>query len=148
MRLTIGYGLSHIGICLLLDFGVQTWSNWNMFNKLRLFNSIKKHYFKCHNNLFSLGLSTQAISVYCYMLSVSEEYSPSIRELTKVFRVGRATIYRAINELLQANTIYIITNSDSLNKKSAIYAFRGADKWTKIVSDIDQKLDAFSDNDG
>lgn len=110
-----------------------------MINKNRLNENIKKNWFKCPNKLFSLGLPCNAISVYCYMLTLSEHYTPSIRELSKALKIGRRSVYRAIETLIEAEMIMLEKPASQVNNKSAEYSFRSPDRWQKL-SDIKSHL--------
>jgi predicted DNA-binding transcriptional regulator YafY len=113
-------------------------------DKLRL---VKKHYFVCPNLIFELGLSINAIGIFCYMVSKSEEYNPSIREIADLFSISRRTVYRAIDELLAAKVIYCIQPANRFNKKSAIYAINGNTYWTKLVAESDNNSHAVTIDD-
>ncbi len=119
-----------------------------MINKDRL-KEIKENWFKVSNHLFELGLSANAVAIYCYMCSCSVRYNPSIREICKVYRLGRATAYRAIQELVKASVIILVEKANAEAKKSAVYSLNGPKLWSKIVinSDNDQKLDSESDSE-
>lgn len=77
-----------------------------MKNKNR-FNGLRKNYFKVPLNLFSLDLSINAIGLYVFLSSCSEEFNPSVSFLSKKLKVSRNTVYKYLSELQKTNVISI-----------------------------------------
>lgn len=119
-----------------------------MINKDKL-KYIRQNWFKVPNLLLELGLSSNAVAIYCYMCACSVKYNPSVREICKQYNLSRRTVYRAINELLKANVLVLVKPANRLKKQAAVYGLNSNKLWTKIAtnSDIDQKLDTNFDSD-
>lgn len=69
---------------------------------------MNKNYTKVPNKVFSLGLSPYSIAMYSFMVSLPEEFDPSVSYLAKTLRLSKSTIIRSTKELVDRNLIAVL----------------------------------------
>jgi predicted transcriptional regulator len=62
-------------------------------------------FIKAPTKLLNLGLSSNALHLVLLMLSLPEEFNPSMKYLTSKMKLSRPTVMKAIKELVDARVI-------------------------------------------
>jgi hypothetical protein len=101
-----------------------------MKNKKLLQNSIKGHYTKIPNKLFELGLPPQLASVYVYLISLPEDFNPSITNICNKVRISRPTAMKHLRWLEGCNMIKRISKGNNLSHKISMYELRPINEWS------------------
>lgn len=100
-----------------------------MLNKGRL-NQLEKDFFKTSNKIFRMGLSCEAIALFCYLSSCNEEFNPSVKYAANKLRLHRNTVSKAFQELEHNNIIRRV--SEPQRGVSTKYEFINPDKWGPV----------------
>mgnify|MGYP001565504065 CR=1 FL=1 len=110
-----------------------------------LINKLKTRYTKIPNKIFQLGLSPISICIYCLLCSYSEEFKPTLGNISKAIGIHRNTVCRAMKELCvmgvirktKQGQVFRSGNSQSpeSNSYQSEYEFTNPNAWVaKIVS--------------
>lgn len=99
-----------------------------MINKNEI-NKIDKNYTKVTLDIFSIGLSLEAIGLYSYFSSCKEDFNPSVKFISEKFDISRNTCYKYINELKSRNIISEVKEGTQYN--ATIYKFNPLEEWIR-----------------
>lgn len=108
-----------------------------MFNKMNL-SKIKKDYLKVPIKLFDLGLTPQAIGLFCYLLSCGENFHPSNRLMCTKLGLTYNTLTKYLKELKDSNIITI--HIQGSRTESTKYKVIHYDEWTNKSLDNIEKI--------
>lgn len=97
-----------------------------MLNKGRL-NQLEKDFFKTSSKIFRMGLSCEAVALFCYLSSCNEEFYPSVKYAANRLRLHRNTVSRAFKELEAKGIIRLV--SEPARGVTTRYEFTNPDKW-------------------
>ena len=100
-----------------------------MKNKNELHKNVKKNYFKCPNDVFNVGMHIQCVGFYCFLISLPEDFNPSITYLSKRLRISRTTVIRYFNYLEKIGLIKKIEYGNIKNKKVTRYELVPNGQW-------------------
>ncbi len=82
-----------------------------MKNKNQL-SKIKKDYSKICNKLYRINLSPEAMALYGYLVSLSEDFDPGQKAMRKTMGWGKNKTYEVLKELINRNLIKLIREED------------------------------------
>lgn len=102
-----------------------------MKNKNKLRESVRSRYTKIPNELLALGLRSEEIGLATFLMSLPEEFDPSVSYLAEKFSASKSTIKRWMDHLVKTNVVSILSSGDFKKKKVKRYQFEPKNKWRK-----------------
>ncbi|MCK5921579.1 MAG: hypothetical protein KAG66_11605, partial [Methylococcales bacterium] len=88
-------------------------------------NHTKEGFVMVLNGIFELGLSTDALAIYCYMASKSPTWDYRPTEIKKTLQIGQSIWLRATGELKALGLYEVKPSKDG--SQIVLNRFRGAD---------------------
>ena len=97
---------------------------------------IKKGYVKIPNRIFKMGLSPIAVLLYCFFLSLAEEFNPGLAFIVDELKISKNTVIKYIKELENRNIIVKVQKG--YPGKFSRYSIVMPSQW---LSSIEKKVD-------
>lgn len=98
-------------------------------NKNRMRDTLRSSYTKVPNELFGMHLSGELIGFAAYLLSLPEEFNPSVSYLAEHFKVSKSTVKRWFDVLQTRNIISLVEAGDFRTKKVKKFQLEPRTKW-------------------
>lgn len=100
-----------------------------MKNKLEIYKGLKKNYFKCPNKIFDIGIHIQCVGFYCFLLSLPEDFNPSITYLTNKLKISRNTVLRYMEYLESLGMVRKTEKGSNLKRRVSKYELLSPKNW-------------------
>lgn len=98
-----------------------------MKNKDSLHKHLKNNYTKLPNKIFKLGLPAQCIGFYAFLISLPEDFNPSITFLQRRLKLSRKTIIKYLDFLEALGIIKKVFQGNSTTR--SLYEIVPTSQW-------------------
>jgi predicted AAA+ superfamily ATPase len=101
-----------------------------MKNKENLHKYLKNNYTKLPNKIFKLGLPTQCIGFYAFLISLPEDFNPSIKFIENRLRLSKKTVIKYFEYLEALNIVKKLTQGNV--KTRSTYELIPSSEWKTL----------------
>ena len=101
-----------------------------MKNKKLLQSQIKNNYTKLPNKIFNLGIPPQLALVYLYLISLPEDFNPSIKNICDKVMISRPTAMKHLKWLQGCGMIKRISKGNNYKHKVSVYELCPITTWS------------------